>query len=113
MTKVREAAPKNITEVARATTGLQRLIEVLNRVVVTEMVRCLRYARNSIVTQGIDREQMTAMFREHAGEEPDHFRRVFRTGSTSCAEVPTWIRAHSSPVPSPHARSPRKPVFRE
>ncbi|MEV8565618.1 ferritin-like fold-containing protein [Streptomyces sp. NPDC051322] len=79
VTKVREEARKNITKgpVTRANTAdLQRLIEVLNQVVATEMVCYLRYTQNAIVAQGINREQVAAMFREHAGEELDHFQRV-------------------------------------
>lgn len=79
VTRIREEARKNITKgpVTPANTAdLERLIEVLNQVVATEMVCYLRYTQNAIVAQGIHREQVTDMFREHATEELDHFQRV-------------------------------------
>jgi bacterioferritin len=36
----------------------------------------LRYTQNAIVAQGIHREQVAAMFQEHAAEELGHFQRV-------------------------------------
>ncbi|MFE9831623.1 ferritin-like fold-containing protein [Streptomyces halstedii] len=79
VTKIREEARRNITQgpVTPANTAdLERLIDVLNQVVATEMVCYLRYTQNAIVAQGIHREQVADMFREHAGEELDHFQRV-------------------------------------
>ncbi len=79
VTRIREEARKNITQgpvTAANNVDLKRLIEVLNQVVATEMVCYLRYAQNAIVAQGIHREQVAAMFREHADEELDHFKRV-------------------------------------
>lgn len=76
---IRENARKEIERgpVTPANTAdLQRLIEVLNQVVATEMVCYLRYTQNAIVAQGINREQVADMFKEHAGEELDHFKRV-------------------------------------
>ncbi len=61
---------------ASDTTDVQRVIEVLNQVVASEMVCYLRYTQNSIVAQGIDREQISEMFVEHATEELGHFQRV-------------------------------------
>jgi bacterioferritin len=49
---------------------------VLNQVVATELVCYLRYTQNAIVAQGIDREQVASMFRDHAAEELGHFQRV-------------------------------------
>lgn len=58
------------------TSDVDRVIEVLNKVVASEMVCYLRYTQNAIVAQGIDREQVSAMFVDHAAEELGHFQRV-------------------------------------
>lgn len=50
----------------------QRIIEVLNDVVATEIVCFLRYSQNAIAATGIDRAQVAAEFEEHAGEEMQH-----------------------------------------
>ncbi|MFF3835201.1 ferritin-like fold-containing protein [Streptomyces sp. NPDC002458] len=79
VTKIREEARRGITKgpVTPANTAdLERLIDVLNQVVATEMVCYLRYTQNAIVAQGINRQQVADLFREHAGEELDHFQRV-------------------------------------
>jgi bacterioferritin len=47
-----------------------RVITVLNEVCY------LRYTQNAVVAQGIDREQLASMFRDHAAGELGHFRRV-------------------------------------
>jgi bacterioferritin len=79
VSRIRQEARKNIRKgpvTSANVADVGRLIEVLNQVVATEMVCYLRYTQNAIVAQGIDREQVAAMFREHADEELDHFRRV-------------------------------------
>ncbi|GHJ40103.1 ferritin-like fold-containing protein [Streptomyces sp. TS71-3] len=79
ISRIREEARKHITRgpvTPANTSDVARLIDVLNQIVATEMVCYLRYTQNAIVAQGIDREQVAAMFREHADEELDHFRRV-------------------------------------
>jgi bacterioferritin len=58
------------------TTDVDRVITVLNQVVASEMVCYLRYTQNAIVAQGIHREQVAAMFQDHAAEELGHFQRV-------------------------------------
>jgi bacterioferritin len=58
------------------TTDVDRVITVLNQLVATEMVCYLRYTQNAIVAQGIDREQVADMFRDHAAEELGHFQRI-------------------------------------
>jgi bacterioferritin len=58
------------------TTDVDRVITVLNQVVASEMVCYLRYTQNAIVAQGIHREQVAAMFTDHAAEELGHFQRV-------------------------------------
>lgn len=79
VSRIRQEARKNITKgpVTPANQAdLERLLNVLNQVVATEMVCYLRYTQNAIVAQGIHREQVADLFREHADEELDHFRRV-------------------------------------
>ncbi|HEY3750167.1 MAG TPA: ferritin-like domain-containing protein, partial [Pseudonocardiaceae bacterium] len=51
---------------------VKRLVEVLNDVVATEIVCFLRYSQHAIAATGIDRAQVAAEFREHAGEELQH-----------------------------------------
>jgi bacterioferritin len=58
------------------TTDVGRIITVLNQVVATEMVCYLRYTQNAIVAQGIDRELVADMFRDHAAGELGDFQRV-------------------------------------
>ncbi|HUB40073.1 MAG TPA: DUF892 family protein [Streptosporangiaceae bacterium] len=58
------------------TTDVDRVITVLNQVLASEMVCYLRYTQNAIIAQGIDREQVAAMFQNHAAEELGHFQRV-------------------------------------
>jgi bacterioferritin len=58
------------------TTDVDRVISVLNQVLASEMVCYLRYTQNAIIAQGIDREQVADMFRDHAAEELGHFQRI-------------------------------------
>src|SRR5215472_5891135 len=58
------------------TTDVDRVIKVLNQVLASEMVCYLRYTQNAIIAQGIDREQVSSMFQNHAAEELGHFQRV-------------------------------------
>jgi bacterioferritin len=77
--QIRDQAQRHIEQGAVTpsnTKDVERVIAVLNQVVATEMVCYLRYTQNAIVAQGIDREQVAAMFREHATEELGHFQRV-------------------------------------
>ncbi len=50
----------------------QRVIDVLNDVVATELVCWLRYTQHSIVASGINRQQVSDEFAEHAKEERKH-----------------------------------------
>ncbi|MFJ2516103.1 bacterioferritin [Streptomyces griseoviridis] len=50
----------------------ERLIEVLNQVVATEIVCYLRYSQHAIAASGIDRAQVAAEFTEHAQQEMQH-----------------------------------------
>jgi bacterioferritin len=54
------------------TIDVDRLIEVLNDVVATEIVCYLRYSQHAIAATGIDRAQVASEFREHAAEEMQH-----------------------------------------
>ncbi len=79
VTRIRDEARQHLKQgpVTRAdTTDVDGVITVLNQVVASEMVCYLRYTQNAIVCQGIDREQVAAMFQDHAAEELGHFRRV-------------------------------------
>jgi bacterioferritin len=58
------------------TTDVDRVITVLNQVLASEMVCYLRYTQNAIIARGIEREQVAAMFTDHAAEELGHFQRV-------------------------------------
>jgi len=77
--KIRDDAQKHLKQgalTAADTTNVQRVIDVLNKVIASEMVCYLRYTQNAIVAQGISREQVSAMFVDHANEELGHFQRV-------------------------------------
>lgn len=77
--RIRDEARKHLKKgpvMPSDTTDVDRVIEVLNQVVASEMVCYLRYTQNAIVAQGIDREQVSSMFVEHANEELGHFQRV-------------------------------------
>jgi bacterioferritin len=77
--KIRDEARKHLKQgplMPTDTTNVAQVIEVLNKVVASEMVCYLRYTQNAIVCQGINREQVAAMFVDHASEELGHFMRV-------------------------------------
>jgi bacterioferritin len=79
VTRLRDEARQHLKQgpvTPSNTTDVDRVITVLNQVVATEMVCYLRYSQNAIVAQGIDREQVAAMFQDHAAEELGHFQRV-------------------------------------
>ncbi|MEV4016561.1 DUF892 family protein [Nonomuraea angiospora] len=50
----------------------QKVINILNDVIATEVVCWLRYTRHAISAKGIDRAQVSAEFTEHAREELQH-----------------------------------------
>jgi bacterioferritin len=77
--KIQDEARKHLKQgplMPSDTTNVAQVIEVLNKVVASEMVCYLRYTQNAIVCQGINREQVAAMFVDHASEELGHFMRV-------------------------------------
>jgi bacterioferritin len=79
ISKIRDEARKHLKQgplMPTDTTNVAQVIEVLNKVVASEMVCYLRYTQNAIVCQGINREQVAAMFVDHASEELGHFMRV-------------------------------------
>lgn len=79
VTRIRDQARQHLKQgpvTPSNTTDVDRVITVLNQVVASEMVCYLRYTQNAIVAQGIDREQVASMFRDHAAEELGHFQRV-------------------------------------
>lgn len=75
VTRIRDEARQHIekgpvTESYHA--DKDRLIDVLNQVVATEMVCYLRYSQHAIAATGMDRAQVADEFKEHAGEELQH-----------------------------------------
>jgi bacterioferritin len=75
VTKIREESRKHmdagpVTNTYRG--AKDRLVEVLNDVVATELVCYLRYSQHAIAATGIQRAQVAAEFEEHAGEELQH-----------------------------------------
>jgi bacterioferritin len=50
----------------------QRVIDVLNEVVATEVVCWLRYTQHAIAAEGIHHKSVAAEFTEHAAEERKH-----------------------------------------
>ena len=82
------------------TADTQRMIEVLNQVVATEMVCVMRYSQNAIAASGIDRTQVAALFTEHASEEMNHglraAERVSQLGGSPDFDPATLIvRSHT------------------
>jgi bacterioferritin len=78
----------------------ERIIEVLQQVVATEMVCYLRYTQNATQASGIDRAQVSAQFIEQAGEELEHFHlateRINQLGGTPDLNPATIAtRAHT------------------
>ena len=79
ISRIRDEARKHLKQGALTpsdTSNVDRVLTVLNQVIASEMVCYLRYTQNSIVAMGIDREQVSAMFVDHATEELGHFQRV-------------------------------------
>jgi bacterioferritin len=77
--RIRDEAREHLKDGALTpadTTNVDKVITVLNQVIASEMVCYLRYTQNSIVAMGINREQVSAMFVDHATEELGHFQRV-------------------------------------
>jgi bacterioferritin len=75
VTKIRDDARKHMEDGAVTdgnTVDRDRLIEILNEVVATEVVCYLRYTQHAIAATGIDRAQVAAEFTEHAAEEMQH-----------------------------------------
>lgn len=76
---IRDEARQHLTQgpvTPSNTTDVHRVITVLNQVLASEMVCYLRYTQNAIIARGIDREQVAAMFTDHATEELGHFQRI-------------------------------------
>src|SRR5258708_7201590 len=75
VTKIRDDARKHMAAGAVTdgnTVDRDRLIEILNEVIATEVVCYLRYSQHAIVATGIDRAQVATEFTEHAAEEMQH-----------------------------------------
>lgn len=106
ISKVREDARSHMAEgavTAGNTVDVERLIEILNQVVATEIVCYLRYSQNAIVASGIDRAQVAAEFTEHAAEELQHglraAERITQLGGTPDMDPATLTaRSHTEYV---------------
>ncbi|MBV9091534.1 MAG: bacterioferritin [Mycobacteriaceae bacterium] len=75
LNRIREEARKHMESgavTAGNTIDVDRLVNVLNEVLATEIVCYLRYSQHAIAATGLDRAQVAAEFREHAGEELQH-----------------------------------------
>lgn len=75
VTKIRDDARQHMEKgavTAGNTADKQRLIDILNEVVATEIVCYLRYSQHAIAATGLDRAQVAAEFVEHAAEEMQH-----------------------------------------
>lgn len=73
--KIRERARKHME--AGAVTGgykadRERVIQVLNEVLATELVCVLRYKRHYFMARGINSESVKAEFLQHANDEQQH-----------------------------------------
>lgn len=106
VSKVRDDARKHM-EAGAVTEGntidVERLIDVLNEVIATEIVCYLRYSQHAIAATGIDRAQVAAEFSEHAAEEMQHGRwaaeRVSQLGGEPDFDPATLVeRSHTEYV---------------
>ncbi len=72
---LRERARKHIEEGAVTTNygaDRQKVIQILNEALATEIVCVLRYKRHYYMAQGISSDAVKEEFLEHAGEEQEH-----------------------------------------
>lgn len=94
MTAIRDDGRRQVEQGALTsgnTTEVERVIDVLNQVVATEMVCVMRYTQNAIAASGIDRAQVAAEFTEHADEEIQHvLRAAERIVITTYQEMVRW-----------------------
>ena len=75
VTRIRNQAREHMEEgpvTPGNTADTDRLVEILNQVVATEIVCYLRYSQHAIAATGMDRAQVAAEFTEHAAEEMQH-----------------------------------------
>lgn len=94
MTAIRDDARRQVEQGALTsgnTAEVERVIDVINQVVATEMVCVMRYTQNAIAASGIDRAQVAAEFTEHANEEIQHgLRAAERIVITTYQEMVRW-----------------------
>ncbi|NKR60913.1 bacterioferritin [Rhodococcus hoagii] len=103
VTAIRDDARRQMEQGALTsgnTAEVERVIDVLNQVVATEMVCVMRYTQNAIAASGIDRAQVAAEFTEHANEEMQHglpaAERVSQLGGKPDFDPATLVqRAHT------------------
>ncbi|HEY7859706.1 MAG TPA: ferritin-like domain-containing protein [Candidatus Nanopelagicales bacterium] len=106
VTKIRNDARRRMADGAVTsgnTIDKDRLIQVLNEVVATEVVCYLRYSQHALAASGIDRAQVVAEFTEHAADELRHglmaAERVSQLGGTPDFDPSTLAaRSHTDYV---------------
>jgi len=76
------------------TADRERVIDILNESLATEIVCWLRYKRHYFTAQGINAQTVAAEFLQHANEEAGH-------AGPSCGASPTSIRTVSRPAATP------------
>ncbi|NKS43557.1 bacterioferritin [Rhodococcus hoagii] len=95
VTAIRDDARRQVEQGALTsgnTTEVERVIDVINQVVATEMVCVMRYTQNAIAASGIDRAQVAAEFTEHATRRfSTGLRAAERIVITTCQEMVRWI----------------------
>ena len=111
LTRIRDEARKYMAAgpvIADDDASRERLIEVLNEVVASEIVCFLRYSQHAITATGIDRAQVAAEFREHASAEMNHCllaaERISQLGGEPDLDPSTLTkRSHTEYVTAPAA----------
>lgn len=86
-------------------TDVDRVIDLLNTALATELVCVLRYRQHHFAAKGLDSEPVAAEFLEHSGEEQDHAdklaNRIYQLGGEAQMNPAKLLdRSHSEYVTS-------------
>jgi bacterioferritin len=113
LSAIRERARQSIQD--GAVTGAykadrEKVVEVLNEALATELVCVLRYKRHYYMAKGINSDAVKAEFLEHAGEEQEHAdwiaERIAQLGGDpNFSPVGLADRSHSEYAPGTDLRS--------
>jgi bacterioferritin len=113
LSAIRERARQSIQD--GAVTGAykadrEKVVEVLNEALATELVCVLRYKRHYYMAKGINSDAVKAEFLEHAGEEQEHAdwiaERITQLGGDpNFSPVGLADRSHSEYAPGTDLRS--------